>query len=163
MRSAPTSGRRPLEPVGIAAGEDDGGALGARPAGGFEPDPGAAADHDDGLPGQFRFARVETGVVTAFLRWVGAGDRPPWSQGRACKRNPVLSSSLGQARHLRVHRAGLPRHVRDVHAECLQCRVVDPEKLGKGWIVSLSTSTGTWARMASVACCSHSPDSGPSA
>jgi hypothetical protein len=37
------------------------------------------------------------------------------------------------------------------------------EKLRKGWIVSLSTSSGTRARMASVACCNHSPASGPSA
>ena len=37
------------------------------------------------------------------------------------------------------------------------------EKLGNGWIVSRSTSSGTPARMASVACCSHSPASGPSA
>jgi hypothetical protein len=29
--------------------------------------------------------------------------------------------------------------------------------------VSLSTSSGTRARMASVACCNHSPASGPSA
>ena len=37
------------------------------------------------------------------------------------------------------------------------------EKLGNGWIVSRSTSIGTRARIASVACCSHSPASGPSA
>ena len=37
------------------------------------------------------------------------------------------------------------------------------EKVGNGWIVSVSTSSGTWARIASVACCSHSPASGPSA
>ena len=35
------------------------------------------------------------------------------------------------------------------------------EKLGNGWIVSRSTSSGTRARIASVACCSHSPASGP--
>jgi hypothetical protein len=29
------------------------------------------------------------------------------------------------------------------------------EKVGNGWMVSLSTSSGTRARMASVACCSH--------
>ena len=37
------------------------------------------------------------------------------------------------------------------------------EKLGKGWIVSRRMSIGTRARMASVACWSHSPASGPSA
>jgi hypothetical protein len=37
------------------------------------------------------------------------------------------------------------------------------EKVGNGWIVSRSTSSGTPARTASVACCSHSPASGPSA
>ena len=36
------------------------------------------------------------------------------------------------------------------------------EKLGNGWMVSVSTSSGTRARIASVACCSHSPASGPS-
>jgi hypothetical protein len=45
-----------LKPLGIAAGQDDIGALGAGAAGGLEPDAGAAADHHDGLPGQFRFA-----------------------------------------------------------------------------------------------------------
>jgi len=42
--------------LGVAAGQDDIGALGAGPAGGFEPDAAAAADHHDGLPGQFRLA-----------------------------------------------------------------------------------------------------------
>jgi hypothetical protein len=56
LRSAPSSAAALLEAVGIAAGQDDAGALGAGSAGGFEPDAGAAADHDDGLPGQFRFA-----------------------------------------------------------------------------------------------------------
>ena len=57
---APTSLRRLLEPLGIAAGEDDVGALGARQPGGLEPDAGAAADHDDGLAGELRLTRVET-------------------------------------------------------------------------------------------------------
>ena len=48
--------RRLLQPVGIAAGEDDIGTLGPGPPGCLEPDAGAAADHDDGLSGQFRFA-----------------------------------------------------------------------------------------------------------
>ena len=37
------------------------------------------------------------------------------------------------------------------------------EKVGNGWIVSRRTSSGIWARMANVACCIHSPASGPSA
>jgi hypothetical protein len=37
------------------------------------------------------------------------------------------------------------------------------EKLGNGWMTSLNTSNGTRARMASVACWSHSPASGPRA
>ena len=48
--------RRLLEPLGIAAGEDDVGALAAGAAGGLEADPGAAADEDDGLAEQFRLA-----------------------------------------------------------------------------------------------------------
>ena len=45
-----------LEALGIPAGEDQLGPFGACPAGRFEPDAGAAADHDDGLPEEFRFA-----------------------------------------------------------------------------------------------------------
>jgi hypothetical protein len=45
-----------LQAVGVAAGQDDLGALGAGLAGGLQPDAGAAADHDEGLPGQFWFA-----------------------------------------------------------------------------------------------------------
>ena len=37
------------------------------------------------------------------------------------------------------------------------------EKAGKGWITSFRTSSGTRARIATVACPSHSPASGPSA
>ena len=48
--------RRPLEALGIAAGEDDVGALAAGAPGGLEADPGAAADQDDGLAEQFRVA-----------------------------------------------------------------------------------------------------------
>ena len=51
-----------LEALGIAAGEDDVGALGARAPGGLEPDPGAAADDDDGLPEQLRLALVAVGI-----------------------------------------------------------------------------------------------------
>jgi hypothetical protein len=47
-------GRRLREPLGIAACEDHAGALGARQAGGFEPDAGAATDHDDRLAEQLR-------------------------------------------------------------------------------------------------------------
>ena len=50
--------RRALEALGIAAGQDDVGALGARPAGGLEADAGAAADHDDGLPDERGLACV---------------------------------------------------------------------------------------------------------
>jgi hypothetical protein len=48
--------RRLLEPVGIAGGQDDIGALGPGAPGRLEPDACAAADHSDGLSGQFRFA-----------------------------------------------------------------------------------------------------------
>jgi hypothetical protein len=36
------------------------------------------------------------------------------------------------------------------------------ENVGNGWIVSFSTTSGTRARIATVACCIHSPASGPS-
>jgi hypothetical protein len=48
--------RRLLEAFGIAPSEDNAGALGAGSPGGFQPDAGAAADDDDGLAEQFRFA-----------------------------------------------------------------------------------------------------------
>jgi hypothetical protein len=48
--------RRLLEPAGIAAGEDGIGTLSPGAPGCLETDAGAAADHDDGLSGQFRFA-----------------------------------------------------------------------------------------------------------
>src|SRR5262245_14506523 len=47
-------GRGALQALGIAARQDDVGALGACSPGGLEPDAGTAADHDDGLPVQFR-------------------------------------------------------------------------------------------------------------
>lgn len=58
-------GRGLLEVFGVPARQDDLGAVGAGPAGGFQADAGAAADHDDGLPGQFRFAGHE---ITSWVR-----------------------------------------------------------------------------------------------
>ena len=49
--------RRLFEALGIAAGEDDVGALAAGEAGGLQADSGAAADQDDGLAEQLRLAR----------------------------------------------------------------------------------------------------------
>src|SRR5262249_23448412 len=46
-----------LEALGIPAGEDQVGPLSACSPGGFEPDAGAATDHDDGLPQELGFAR----------------------------------------------------------------------------------------------------------
>src|SRR5262249_6155098 len=45
-----------FEAFGIAPGEDHAGALDASPPRGFQAYPGAAADDDDGLTEQFRFA-----------------------------------------------------------------------------------------------------------
>lgn len=45
-----------LKAFGIPAGEDQLGPLSACSPGRFEPDTGATADHDDGLPEEFRFA-----------------------------------------------------------------------------------------------------------
>ena len=45
-----------LKALGIPAGEDQPGPLGARPPGRFEPYAGAAADYNDSLPEEFRFA-----------------------------------------------------------------------------------------------------------
>ena len=58
MLSASSSLAACVEALGIAAGEDDLGALGACAPGGLEPDAGAAADDDDGLAEQFRLAEL---------------------------------------------------------------------------------------------------------
>jgi hypothetical protein len=68
--SASSSAAGPLEAVGVAGGQNDLGAFGAGPAGRLEPDACAAADHDDGLPGQFRPALRGGDVVAA---WSGTG------------------------------------------------------------------------------------------
>src|SRR5262245_33489842 len=49
--------RGALEALAIPGGEDQLGPLSTRSSGGFEPDAGAAADHDDGLSEEFRLAR----------------------------------------------------------------------------------------------------------
>ena len=46
--------RRPLQPLGIPAGEDDLGSLAAGASGGLQPDARAAADDDDRLAEQLR-------------------------------------------------------------------------------------------------------------
>src|SRR5207249_1152048 len=48
--------RGALEAFRIPAGEDQLGPLSTCSSGRFEPDAGATADHDDGLPEEFRFA-----------------------------------------------------------------------------------------------------------
>jgi hypothetical protein len=48
--------RGALQALGVPGGENHVGSLGARPSRRFEPDAGATADHDDGLPEEFRFA-----------------------------------------------------------------------------------------------------------
>ena len=48
--------RHALEALGVPAGEDELGSLSACPSGRFESDASATADHDDGLPAEFRFA-----------------------------------------------------------------------------------------------------------
>jgi hypothetical protein len=57
--------RRLVEPVGIAAGEDDTGTLSPGPSSFSNPDAGVAADHDDGLSDQLRFALGKQ----EWLRW----------------------------------------------------------------------------------------------
>jgi hypothetical protein len=45
-----------LKALGIPAGEDQPGPFSARSSGRFQPDAGAASNHDDSLPQQFGFA-----------------------------------------------------------------------------------------------------------
>jgi hypothetical protein len=71
--------------LGIAAGEDDIGAFGPGSAGGFQPDAGGAADHDDGLPEQFRFA----------LRGGRAGGGGHGSSSNGCRRRRLPPSRQG--------------------------------------------------------------------
>jgi hypothetical protein len=55
----PDVARRLGEPIGVAPSEDDVGTLAAGLVGGLEANPGAAAEHDDGLAEQRRLARGE--------------------------------------------------------------------------------------------------------
>src|SRR5215208_3973405 len=68
-----------LQALGIAAGEDDLGAFGACPAGGFEPDPGTAADDHDDLPEQLRAGAAGCGGHAWSVRLARAatGSRAP--------------------------------------------------------------------------------------
>ena len=54
-------GRGALQALGIPASEDYVRPFSAGSSGGLEPDAGATADHDDGLPEQFRFAMAGRG------------------------------------------------------------------------------------------------------
>jgi hypothetical protein len=63
-------GPRGGQALRVAAGDDDLGALGAGAPGGFESDAGTAADHEDGLAGQLRFA------------WRGFGGHGSYDRGR---------------------------------------------------------------------------------
>ena len=65
-----------LEPLGIAGGEDDVGALAAGAAGGLEADAGAAADQDDGLAEQLRLALGHDRLLSEGLAWVALIARP---------------------------------------------------------------------------------------
>jgi len=65
-----------LEAFGIASSEDDAGALGASSPGGFKPDASAAADDDDSLAEQFRFALG--GYCTGW--WAHHSSRPMVAQ-----------------------------------------------------------------------------------
>src|SRR3954469_21629738 len=65
------------------------------------------------------------------------------------------------------HDHGLPEQVVGGHAalatsspRAFRAATKISEKVGNGGMVPRSTSSGTWARIASVACCSHSPASG---
>jgi TetR/AcrR family tetracycline transcriptional repressor len=77
-------GRGLLEVLGVPAGEDDLRALLAGAAGGFQAYAGAAADHEDGLPAQFRFARHDVTSTRLVLASTLACRRParardkPW-------------------------------------------------------------------------------------
>ena len=84
--SAPSSRAACSQPLGVAAGEDDLGALGAGAPGRLEPDAGAAADHDDGLAEQLRFALRRGGRWlrwSSVLRWFAAAgaELPPAHDG----------------------------------------------------------------------------------
>jgi len=158
-------GRGPIEAVGIAAGQNDVGALGAGEPSRLEPDAGAAADHHDCLPGELRFA---------VGGWDGVRGAHESSRGCCC-RGTVGTAVKGRCRTV----TAVPTEP-GVWVQCafawtgwrsavislrsdLSALTKISEKVGNGWMTSRSTSSGTRARMASVACCSHSPASGPSA
>jgi hypothetical protein len=56
--------RGALEPLAVAADEDDVRALLAGAAGGLEPDPGTGADQHDGLALELRLMRGHAGTMT---------------------------------------------------------------------------------------------------
>ncbi len=68
-------GRRLLEPARVTGDEDDSGALGACEPGGLQTDARAAADQDDGLPGQLRLAWAANGFAhqRRFAAWAAIG------------------------------------------------------------------------------------------
>jgi hypothetical protein len=104
LLSAPSSAAVRSTRPGVAAGQHYAGALGASPAGRLEPDPGAAADHDDGLPGQFRLALAGSGGHDSLpdqvvARWCRTGRAQPWhlsgdaSRGRGAAVPPSQTNS----------------------------------------------------------------------
>ena len=96
--------------------------------------------------------QVDRGEVG--LRRRGAGgrehDRDGGDQaGRCARREPGLVGNLAAAHRSAPSFSNAYRKI--------------SENVGNGWIVSRSTSSGIRARTARVACCSHSPASGPRA
>jgi hypothetical protein len=67
---------RLLEPVAIAAGKDDIGPLRAGAPSCREPDACTAADEDNGLSNQFRFALNGNGYKTGFIAHDSSDDSP---------------------------------------------------------------------------------------
>jgi hypothetical protein len=115
--------RGPLEALGVAAGHDDLGALAAGAAGRLEADPGAAADHDDGLAEQFGLvadrdaagcgAHASSGGVTVWGTEVAArrgelapGNPPVRSPGR----RPVTTRARAAPRARRLTEPDPRRH-----------------------------------------------------
>jgi len=88
-----------FEAFGIAPGEDNVGALGPGLPGGFQPDAGAAANEDDGLADQFRFAMA--GHST------GCGGHDSYGRGRAS-----TSAAFAASSELRYARDYLPDTIR---------------------------------------------------